>query len=581
MQMAVHVCASGLALSLAFLGASAPAAAAPKPITGKLSKPGYTVIAVAADGRATSVRATRGTFRLRPRAGSVTLHLRGPDGVYAGPIVVRRERNGKRAILGVRAGARLGGIKIRSGYATIAKRLSEKWVDPRRRARARKGVPIGARVFGRVRSKPPRTSVAGDKDLDGVPNPLDVDDDGDLIFDNIDRLTTGGRARASQGGGCGPENIYCPVFNSGLVLFMENTVNANARDPSGAPAFTDGQINTALSSFGSLNIDVPRSDSAELDCAGDPLASPPRPGLVYCSTGGTGRASAGGPGGPPFPGPRGDPSSFDPDGDGFGRLDSSLAPLACPGCDPSDFFVAHGATTDQIKTGDLVIEWVANGIPESQCPPPSASCTSTVGTLQYVFATVPALVSYRDTAGNSATVSYPVAGPTPGCPPPGCPPGGLGTPGNGFPVAPGPNGQIVLTLTFWRPQRKAIPESDPPAATWMDVGRLTYGAGLSGEGNSGCPEDAFLPADSPDPNLTLTPSTPRPLGTGWGFTDQKVDEVASPGNTLTYKLNLSTCLAADGVGSSFDESGEERMVSFKAAPGRPDIVFQFVFFKRQ
>jgi hypothetical protein len=43
--------------SLALLVASGPVAAAPKGITGKLSKRGYTVIALAANGKANAVRA--------------------------------------------------------------------------------------------------------------------------------------------------------------------------------------------------------------------------------------------------------------------------------------------------------------------------------------------------------------------------------------------------------------------------------------------------------------------------------------------------------------------------------------------
>src|SRR4051794_13416260 len=84
----------------ALLAASSPSAAAPRRITGKLSRAGLTVIAVAADGKATSVRAAGAAFRLRPPATRVTLHLRGRDGRYAGPIVVGRNRSGSRAILG-------------------------------------------------------------------------------------------------------------------------------------------------------------------------------------------------------------------------------------------------------------------------------------------------------------------------------------------------------------------------------------------------------------------------------------------------------------------------------------------------
>jgi hypothetical protein len=67
MQSAMRVGAVAGAFSLAVLAASAPAAAAPKPITGKLSKRGYTVIALPANGKAKSVRVTTARFRLGPR----------------------------------------------------------------------------------------------------------------------------------------------------------------------------------------------------------------------------------------------------------------------------------------------------------------------------------------------------------------------------------------------------------------------------------------------------------------------------------------------------------------------------------
>ena len=110
----------------AVLAASTPAAAAPTRITGTLSQPGYTVIALAADGRATSVRVRGRTFGLRPPAKRVTLHLRASTGSYAGPVVIGREKKGRVAIVGVKAGAKLGRIKIGRGYARLAKRLGKK-----------------------------------------------------------------------------------------------------------------------------------------------------------------------------------------------------------------------------------------------------------------------------------------------------------------------------------------------------------------------------------------------------------------------------------------------------------------------
>ncbi len=96
---------------LTFPGADSGAATIAKKqkkITGTLSKGGYTVIALAKDGEAKTDRAPKGNFKLRPPAKKVTLHLRAPDGTYAGPIVVATRKHGKRAIEGVYAGAKLG-----------------------------------------------------------------------------------------------------------------------------------------------------------------------------------------------------------------------------------------------------------------------------------------------------------------------------------------------------------------------------------------------------------------------------------------------------------------------------------------
>ena len=107
MERTVRLVAPSLVALLALACASAPAAgAAPARITGKLSKPGYTVIAVASNGRAASARAPRGRFALVAPARKVTLHLRAPNGRYAGPVVLGG--TAKRAIVGARAGARLG-----------------------------------------------------------------------------------------------------------------------------------------------------------------------------------------------------------------------------------------------------------------------------------------------------------------------------------------------------------------------------------------------------------------------------------------------------------------------------------------
>jgi hypothetical protein len=563
MRLAVRVGALGVALSLALLAPNAPAGAAPKPITGKLSTSDYTVIALAASGKARVVLASRGRFKLRPPARRVTLHLRAPNGKYAGPIVVGRKKKGRRAIVGVRAGARLGRVRVRGGYAKVARRPSRKWIDARRIARARKGVPIGTQGFGRVRSKPPRASTPGDLDADGIPEPLDIDDDGDLILDNLDSSTAGRRARAAQGA-CGPESIYCQDIVSGLHLSIEESVNANAVLD---PTQLTNLIDKALRSHGGLGFDVRGGGIRELDC-GKPQkrTDPTLGGLVYCTRGGTAVASAGDPAAPPFPGPpcpASDPLCFDPDGDGFGALVPSREPLACGGGCPDSFFLLHGAGSEQIGSGDELIEHVANGVPESACPSATnPACVSFTTTLQFVFVTVPALVSYSDTKSptpNSATVSYPLAT-------------GDGYP---FPVAAGPTGDVVLTLTFWRPQRRPIP---PETGDWIDIGGLTYSVpkivNLELGGHEQIAASAGpCPLSTTDPNLA-----PNPLFPGnRGLEDSTADRPASRANTLTYSLNVTQCLAAKGLSW---EPGHKLEFQFQAGKGA-NTTTQTVTFERQ
>lgn len=543
MESAIRICGLGIAVFLVLLAASSSHAAATKSITGKLNKPGYTVIALAANGKAKSVVAKQGRFRLLPRAKRMTLHLRAPDGVYAGPVVIRRQ--GRRAMLGVKAGARLGRIVIHQGYGRPARRLPRGWVDRTQTARARKGIPIGARVFGRVRSKPPRARVPGDSDGDGIPDRLDVDDDGDLILDNLDRSTA---ARAAQ---------FATIFNpfSRLTVDLAQNVNANA-----AAATTD-QINKTLSTFGDLLMGVLPGDSAELDCGGA-IQQPPRPaGLIYCSRGGTGT----------FHGSR-FPECCDADGDGLGTL-TAEGVFGGTG-------IHHGARTDQIGTGDVLIERVTTSGVE----------TEFTALLQYVFATAPALVSYSDGAGHSATVSYPVRGhPDPSRCPPDCSGPDQGIRGNGFPVAPRPvgdpaAGDVVLTLKFWRPQRSRIANDPQPgpgeSGEWTDIGGLVYTAGITDIGTF-CPQGAFSnPRSDPVPNL-LGPATGpinRP-GAG-GFSDLATDKPATAANTLTYTLNVTRCLADKGLPAW--NPGEERGLALSAlGANTADEAQLTVFFKRE
>lgn len=509
-----------------------PAVASAKaraPITGKLSRAGYTVIALGSTGKATSVRARTGSFALRPPASTVTLQLRAPNGVYAGPVVIGSDHHGARAIVGVRAGARLGKITVdtRRGYAHVARRVSKRWVDTSRWARAKKGVSIGAGNFGRVRSKPPHVSPPGDLDTDGVPDKLDVDINGNLVLNHVDR-STGSRARAAQTA----SGFFIGV---NLPVPIADNLNANASE------VTDAQIDRTLSKWQFIGIGI-LPGNPELDCGGSPEPSNPQGwsgGLSYCRRGGTGEQSDASTSPLTY---RPFPSCCDADADGFGELvDTSPPSAAAP-----TFSLIPRATSSQIGTGDVLIQRVtSNGV-----------STDTPTMLPYVFGTVPALVSYDDGQGNSVKLKYPL-------------PANAGTMGSEFPVAAGPSGDVVMKLTFWRPQRKPIP---PEPGAWTDIGKLRYSATVQSAGAM-CPQASFSEDDA-----NLSPNTPPDRG---GVTDLAPDQPANPASTLTYTLNLTSCMAA--VGATW-KPGETALVNFSAVDGNgPGVseVLSWAMFKRR
>ncbi len=522
MSWRTGVCVSCVAAFLLLLGSPAIAPAkALSPVTGKLSKPDYTVIAIAANGKARSAQAGRGKFKLRPPGAVVTLHLRAPDGSYAGPIVVGREMKGRRAILGVKAGAKLGRVDLRlgKGYAKVKDKLAGKWVDATREARAKNGVPIGAGKDGLVRSKNAKGGAPGDSDLDGIPDSLDIDDDGDLILDDYDRSTHRGASRSAS-----QSDVVGLPFLDGSFLDITTALGGGITDSVNVNGgSSDEQIAAAEQSsgtFGALWTGIDPG-SGELDCGT----------LVYCSAGGTGRFVEGPTSqrdtAPPFP------ECCDPDGDGLGSFTETNFGGGGGGVHHMSLF--HGATADQIRAGDVLIErGTVHGA--------TAQFASTVG---FVYSTMPALASYSDGQGNSSSFSYPrmlcflaggVPGPTSTCP---------------APVRSGPNGDVVVTMTFWRPQRRRV-EREPGGGKWMDVGNLAYGetvtsVGLGAPGGF-CPQSSYTGVD---PNLTLLPPTRSsanpPVLNGARFGDLAGDRPSNPANTFTFTLNLTDCLASKGL----------------------------------
>src|SRR4051794_6014720 len=154
------------------------------PIFGNVRGSGHhTVVAQSGDGAAATVRAS--PFKLVPTAGRFSLQVRGADGSYEGPVVAAG--SGRRVVVGFKEGAKLGPIVKRNGFWVLRRPLGRRFQDRGRTARARKGVPLGARSLGLVRTASTGTTGRGrDTDRDGVPNTFDVDVDGDRILNNVD-----------------------------------------------------------------------------------------------------------------------------------------------------------------------------------------------------------------------------------------------------------------------------------------------------------------------------------------------------------------------------------------------------------
>ncbi len=464
-----------------------------KRITGRLDKPGYTVIALAANGKARVVRARTGAFRVLAPAAQVTLQLRAPSGKYAGPVVVGHQ--GGRAVVGIRAGRHLGKVVVHPKYAQVARRLPRAAVDSSRWARARHGVPIGAGRFGRVRSKLPKNSPAGDRDADGVPDVIDIDDDGDMVIDNVDRSKVTRSAQAADTTLPGPAGSFPIKSMQHAALWWTGNANSSALvDAIGSADLLWGQ---------ELAIGIAPGDFVELDCGGANQAVPRAEGLVYCSPGGTGYAHLAD-SDTPFP------DAFDPDGNGMGNLTPNPT-----GAVADALMLVTRAPASQIGTGDVMVERITDNGVQSQL----------TGTLAYIFATVPALVSYDDGHGGPVAVKYPVAYGEPG------------TLQNGFPVEADSNGHVVVNLTFWRPQRAGIP---PETAPWIDMGHLGYGVGIYSTGQE-CPKSAF---SNPGPSLVEADSAFAWAGVR--YTDQADDLLANPANSLSFTVDLTKCLSAHG-----------------------------------
>jgi hypothetical protein len=376
------------------------------------------------------------------------------------------------------------------------------------------------------RTKGARTGGGLDPAHVGIPNEFDIALPGTKI---IAALAPGRKAtRAAE---CPPppqptppgctvtpaptQNTSGGADQPGWMNSLELPINLSVNDD--AANVTVAQIDAALQPnlrIGLLNVPA-ANKRVELNCQG----------LSYCSHGGTGAAELGSSGRTiPFPAGAEDPLTE------MGVLVGPQAPEGLLSPAPGnldDLTLFPHAASSQIGSGDVVTEQVISQ---------SGEASQLEATLGFVFVTTPALSSYGDTAGDSGTIAYPEPPVTPGATD-----AALGTGADPIKVAPGPNGHVVMTLKFFRPQRLGISGiGEPP---FMDIGNLRYGItavspsrGFVPGGSGGCPLGAYLSPSS----LAVVPGEGHHAAEGV-LVDKAADTPANSMNQVTVTVDLNQC----------------------------------------
>lgn len=152
------------------------------------------------------------------------------------------------------------------------------------------------------------------------------------------------------------------------------------------------------------------------------------------------------------------------------------------------------------------------------------------GAVNFVFNTAPALKSYRfDTDTTTTEVVY----------------GANGVRPEGDTQFTVPSDASKVTLTFWRPQRKATPGEPASAGGWVDIGGLTYTMQLGAprqnmdDPGTGTHDATGAYSDAVANGVPVTPNM-------WNndVLDPALDLPSDPGNTISFTLDLSKCFSS-------------------------------------
>lgn len=503
-----------------FFTTSADAATA----KGKLatnSPQNYKIIAVNKNGSASIATInSSGKFSVKVKKGT-TLQLVDSSGRYKGPLVAAKGSKAYPTLTG--KGGNIGTIKLKSGFGVIAyngKTLPYFSAKPTIAFKSSTG-PKGANKFGFVQTQTSQRDIreikvrAGnvqegqDLDSDGLPDLLDIDDDGDLKLDIVDEVPH-------------TDSEFQGETTSTLRLDLVDSLNVNTG------SISDSLIDELISEHLILSIGVRNNGTKTISSVNVNCQS-----LSYCAAqGGTATIRMDN-------GPLPEDSlwtGYDPDSDGLPNLQIVQEII------PATIRVRPHSTRAQLRTGDTILMSVKNT---------DNSTASVPAIIPFVFLTGPALKEFSNN-GSTTTISYPVNSGTPGT-----------SSINPFVLTSG-----SVAMTFWKPQRKNIEGAENEG--YYDLGGLSYGVSLSvGSSVYTCNADEYSGLSS-----TLSKRTEAVLGTS-ALRDSSLDSVADASNTLSYTIDMATCLSRQGVNTS----GAIVTMALEAVSDVQDSTSQFLYFQ--
>ena len=511
-------------------GAARPVSAPAATVSGVLkSAVGYKVLLVQANGKArkATIRTPAGSFSIRgAKLVGATLQLVEPDGSYFGPVVLRASSTKAFTFIKGPSDLKLGTLALKGGYALARRAPFGRYQTLAvYTAKASGGKPIGAGRLGRVRTAKPMglRGPGADLDLDGVVSAFDIDDNGNLLLDNVDRSGRGaGRpyAAGSRAATPAPPSLRAggeplgppPLDTTGQFYLFSNfwptavgpwtqlpaaSINANIA----AIADLDTLIDRYMPMAFALALEAPDGTPAQLDGLDNSYvaahavdgATYPLVGLDYAA--------------PTYSSPG-----------VLALIPDPRHPSGCP--------LKPGALAAEIGGGDCFVMTTSSG---ARYP----------GTLNFAFNTAPALKSYRfDTEAEPTDIVYDTDGVQ-------LRGARRETGGVQINVPTAPAKASKVTLTFWRPQRKAAPGEPASAAGWVDIGSLWYAVGASLPRQSiDDPETGTSSVVGAISNVVANGVTVPPPPWEGGILDPAADLPADPNDTISFTLDLAKCYSS-------------------------------------